>query len=182
MMNEKKLIPNVQRFNPSSWSHRIPLIIAGFIGLCIALYLSFYQMHFINKVWDPFFGNGTEKVLTSKFSEKFPIPDALLGAFGYLSDLILGSIGNINRWRSQPWIVLLLGVVAGLMALTGILLILAQFFFLRNFCTLCFTSAIISFIIAGIAGKEVLASIKFIQTKKQESGSFWKALFANKEV
>jgi uncharacterized membrane protein len=170
-MNEKKLIPNVQRFNPSSWPHRIPLIITGFIGLCIAMYLAFYQMHVVNKIWDPFFGDGTEKVLTSKFSQNFPIPDALLGAFGYLLDLILGSIGNIDRWRSQPRIVLLLGVIVGLMALTGILLILAQVFIIHTFCTLCLVSAIISFLIAAIARKEVLASIRFLQIEKQKAGS-----------
>lgn len=134
-------------------------------------------MHIVSNAWDPFFGDGTKQVLTSKLSKKFPIPDALLGAFGYLLDLILGISGRTDRWHSQPWIVLLLGVVVSLLSLTGFLLILAQFFFIHEFCTLCLASAIISFIIAALAGKEILASIRFVRKIKQQTGSFRKAIF-----
>jgi len=154
----------------------------SFAGFCIAMYLAFYQLHIVKNVWDPFFGKDTEKVLTSKLSRKFPIPDSLLGAFSYLCDLILQSIGKIDRWRSQSWIVLLLGVVVCLFALTSILLVLAQIFLIHALCTLCLTSAMISLIIAVLAKTEVLVTIKFLQIKKQKTGSFWKAIFEDGEV
>jgi uncharacterized membrane protein len=175
-MNKEPTIPYALNDNPSSWPQRIPLIIAGLVGFCIAMYLAFYQLHIASNVWDPFFRDGAEKVLTSKLSKKFPIPDASLGAFGYLCDLILGSIGKTDRWRSQPWIVLLLGIVVCLLALTSILLILAQFFLIHSFCTLCLVSATVSFIIVVLIRKEILATLKFLQMEKQKGVSLWKAV------
>lgn len=40
-----------------------------------------------------FFGNGSERVLNSFISKMLPVPDALLGAFGYVLDVVTGVIG-----------------------------------------------------------------------------------------
>lgn len=169
-------IPPSLNFNPSEWRHRLPLVIAAFVGLCIALYLSFYQMHIIGNVWDPFFGNGTKKVLTSDFSKMFPIPDALLGAIGYLCDIIFGSIGGENRWRTKPWTVLVFGIVVALLALTSIVLVIAQLIILKSACTLCLCSAIISISIVRPAMHEVFASIHYLKEVKHQHFSVWKAM------
>ena len=166
--------------NPSSWQRRLPPIIFSTFGFCIAMYLAFYQMHIVNSVWDPFSHDGAEKVLTSKLSQKFPIPDALLGALGYLLDLVLGTIGKTDRWRSQPIIVLLFGIVVSLLVLASILLTAAQIFFLHTTCTLCLASAMISVAIAILVKQEILMSIQFLHAVKKEKGSFYKALFGSK--
>jgi uncharacterized membrane protein len=83
-------IPPAWDYNPSTWPQRIPLVIVAFIGFCIALYLGLYQLKVVAHAWDPFFGNGTEKVLTSNVAKKFPVPDALLGAMAYLMDVVTG--------------------------------------------------------------------------------------------
>ena len=92
--------------NPSRWVERLPLIGLAGIGFVIASYLALYQFGVLDKVWDPFFGDGTRQVLTSKISRAFPVPDAALGALGYLLDAVTGAIGGRERWRTRPWIVL----------------------------------------------------------------------------
>jgi hypothetical protein len=49
-------------------------------------------------VWEPFFGEGSRKILTSWVSELMhPMPDAALGAFGYLVDAVTGAISGRRR-------------------------------------------------------------------------------------
>ena len=50
---------------------------------------------------------GSRTVLTSPVSRLPPIPDAALGALGYLVDAATGVIGRRDRWRTMPWIVLM---------------------------------------------------------------------------
>jgi hypothetical protein len=40
------------------------------------------------RVWEPFFGEGSRVILTSSVSRLLPVPDAALGAFGYLLDAV----------------------------------------------------------------------------------------------
>ena len=39
--------------------------VRGFVGSLISRYLAAYQRGYISTVWDPFFGEGTGRVLTS---------------------------------------------------------------------------------------------------------------------
>lgn len=176
------MIPPAWNYNPSTWQQRIPLIIIGFIGFCIAMYLAFYQMHIVNSVWDPFFGDGTEKVLTSKLSQKFPIPDALLGAFGYLTDIVSGVIGGVDRWKTKPWIVIIFGIAVGPLGLVSILLVISQPIIVGHWCTLCLCSAIISVIMISPAMDEFLASLQYLQRVKHKQLSVWKAFWGDKQI
>ena len=69
-MNAENIPPGWD-YNPSSWSQRIPLIIVALAGFLIALYLGLYQVEIFPTVWDPFFDNGSERVLNSFISEAF---------------------------------------------------------------------------------------------------------------
>jgi uncharacterized membrane protein len=146
------------------------------------MYLAFYQLHIVNSVWDPFFGNGTEKVLTSKLSQKFPIPDALLGAFGYLIDVVTGSVGNEGRWKTKPWIVIIFGIAVGPLGLVSILLVISQPIIVGYWCTLCLCSAVISVVMISPAMDELLASLQYLQRVKHKKLSVWKAFWGNKEI
>ena len=44
-------------------------------------------------VWDPFFPDGSLRILNSRISNILPIPDAALGAISYLVDAVTGAIG-----------------------------------------------------------------------------------------
>ncbi len=99
--------------NPSTWSQRLPIVALALLGFAIAAYLSLFQLGIISGVWEPFFGDGSRIILTSSVSTILPIPDAALGAAGYLLDAVTGLIGGRERWKTMPWIVIVFGVAVG---------------------------------------------------------------------
>lgn len=163
-------IPFSWSYNPSKWSRRQPLIILACIGFLFALYLGLYQLNAFNQVWEPFFGNGTNEVINSSVSRSLPIPDGLIGAFGYLLDILLGSIGNENRWQTKPWIVIFYSLVIFMMGLVSVLLIMLQPVLLHAWCTLCLASAAISITLISPVAEELLATLQFLKRKKRNEG------------
>ena len=178
---QENTLPNVPpgwNFNPSKRSERYPITAVAIGGLLIALYLGFYQLHFITQVWDPFFGSASsERILTSSITRKLPIPDALLGAFAYFLDILGSSIGSESRWKTQPWLVIFFGILVGMMGLGSLFLLIAQPVFFEAWCSLCLVSAIISIGIAGLAMGEVRATYQYLKRVKGRGFSvreaFW---------
>lgn len=161
----------------------MPLVIGASMGLLVALYLGAYQLNYISRVWDPFFGSiSSEAVVNSSVAKKLPIPDALLGAFAYLLDIIGGSIGDDNRWKSSPWHVVFFGFIVGLSGLTSLFLIIAQPVFLNAWCTLCLTSAAISILLVGPVMYEMFASLQYLQRVRRSGLSVWKAFWGDPEI
>lgn len=176
-------IPPGWSYNPSRWSERIPLVVVAVVGLGIALYLSAYQLRLIPRIWDPFFGSASsERILDSPFSSVLPIPDALLGAIGYLLDAVTGIIGSTKRWKTMPWIVILFGLAVGPLGITSLFLVVAQPVFFDAWCTLCLASALISTVMIGPAMDEVLASLQYMQRVKRSNFSTWKAFWGDPEI
>ena len=56
----------------------------------------------LDTVFEPFFGDGSRTVLSSRLSYLLPVPDATLGAASYLLDAVTGAIGGRRRWRAMP--------------------------------------------------------------------------------
>ncbi|MGE0827311.1 MAG: hypothetical protein AB7P18_34960 [Candidatus Binatia bacterium] len=81
MMKMGPQVPPGWSYNPSSWPQRWIMIALGFAGWLVSRYLAAFQLGYIDHAWDPFFGDGSRQVLTSKLSETWPISDAGLGAF-----------------------------------------------------------------------------------------------------
>ncbi len=160
-------IPPGSDVNPSEWSERLPLLIAALVGLAIALYLTAYQLGWIREVWEPFFGSGSRRILHSAVARMLPVPDASLGALGYCADVVLGSLGGTDRWRTTPTLVLLFGAVVAAMALGSIGLVVLQAFVYRTGCTLCLCSAAISIGIVPIAWREVRASLSALNSPQR---------------
>ena len=98
-------------YNPSDWIQRGPIIAMAFIGFFLSRYLAAYQLGHIPYPWDPFFGDGTRRVLDSEVSKAWPISDAGLGAVSYMLEALSGLMGGKNRWRTMPWMVLMFGVL-----------------------------------------------------------------------
>ncbi len=82
--------------NPSDWSQRLPIVALALVGFGIATYLALFQLNVFSTVWEPFFGRGSQIILTSRISNLLPIPDAALGAMGYLLDAVTGMIGGVK--------------------------------------------------------------------------------------
>lgn len=143
----------------SSWTHRAPLVALGLVGMAVAGYLSLYQLGLTSSVWDPIFGAGSEKVITSAVSRALPVPDAALGVVAYLADVLLASVGGRHRWETDPWLVVADGLVVLGLVLTGLALTVTQLFVFHAGCTLCLVSAAVSFTSGWLARAEVVAAI-----------------------
>jgi uncharacterized membrane protein len=135
------------------------------LGCAVSTYLALYQYHVIGSVWDPFFGGGSAKVLTSSLSRALPVRDGALGAAAYAVEAALELSGRTDRWRTQPRLVLLLGLVAAGLAVTGIGLVLSQPLLAHAFCTLCLLSAAISISVAVLVSGEVRAAWRTARDK-----------------
>ena len=145
-------------------SERIAVLVLAILGCAIACYLTAFQVGLVAAPWDPIFGaSSSERVLRSSLSRALPMPDASMGAIGYLVEIVLVAIGGADRWRVHPRIVLAYGVVVVGMALISLGLVIAQAFVLHAGCALCLTSALISFVNAGMARGEVGASLGVVR-------------------
>ncbi len=156
-------------YDPSSWRERIPILVLALVGFCIASYLTLYQFGVLQHVWEPFFGDGSERVLHSAISRLLPVPDAALGAVGYLADVVSGVIGGHGRWRTLPWVVIVFGVAVGPLGAVSITLVIIQPLLVHGGCTLCLTSALISVLMIGPAMDEMLASLQYLKHRRAGS-------------
>ena len=164
-------------YNPSAWSQRFPILGLALVGVGVAGYLTAFQLGIVATVWEPFFGDDSRRILTSGVSRVLPIPDAALGAIGYLADAVTGVIGGRDRWRSMPWIVILFGLAVGPLGATSILLVILQPVLFDGWCTLCLASAAISLAMIGPAFDEVLASLQHVRGVQRGGGSAWRAFW-----
>lgn len=175
-------IPPGWDYNPSTWQQRVPIIVIAMLGVVLATYLGLYQLRIFDTVWEPFFDDGSVRILNSKISHLLPIPDALLGAMGYLADAVTGVIGGTKRWKTMPWIVIIFGLAIGPLGVVSLMLVVLQPVLLNAWCTLCLISAVISVVMIGPAIDEMLASLQFIQRAKKKGYSLWKSFWGYKEV
>lgn len=171
-------IPPRWNINPSSWPQRLPIIALSFLGFLIALYLTLYQIGVFETVWEPFFGEGSRVILNSSISRILPVPDAALGALGYLLDAVTGLIGGRDRWKTMPWMVILFGLAVGPLGAISIMLVIFQPVLLDSWCTLCLASALISLAMIGPALDEVLASLQHMaRVARRRESSAWRAFW-----
>lgn len=175
-------VPPGWSYNPATWGQRLPIVALAIVGFGIATYLALFQLHVVSDVWDPFFGNGSRKILTSKTSKILPIPDAALGALGYLLDAVTGAVGGTRRWRTMPWIVIVFGMAVGPLGFISILLVVLQPVMYDAWCTLCLCSAAISVVMIGPAMDEMLASLQYMKRAKESGVSTWKAFWGYDSV
>lgn len=177
MPNDLQNIPPGWDYNPAAWGQRLPVIGLAMLGFLIAGYLALYQWRIVSWVWDPFFPEGSLKILNSRISHILPIPDAALGAIGYLVDAITGAIGGRARWRTMPWVVILFGVAVGPLGVVSVLLVVLQPMLFDAWCTLCLASAVISLVMIGPAMDEFLASLQHLKRISNEGIPFWRAFW-----
>jgi hypothetical protein len=171
-------VPAGWDYNPSSWNQRVPVIFLAWVGFFVARYMGAFQLGYIDTVWDPFFGDGTRKVLTSQVSHSFPVSDATLGAFSYLMDVLFGAAGGTHRWRTMPWVVIIFGILIIPLGVVSITLVILQPVSVGHWCTLCLTSAMISLIMIPFTIDEVLATLQMMKHEKKVRGtSYWKTFW-----
>ncbi len=167
-------IPPGWSYNPSAWSQRAPVIVLAFLSFLAARYMAAFQLGYISSAWDPFFGNGTEKVLTSRVSAAWPVSDAGLGSMTYMLEALMGLMGDTRRWRTMPWMVAGFGVVVVPLGIVSIALVIMQPVAVGAWCTLCLFTAAAMLLMIPLSLDEITAMVQFVRRKKREGHSVWR--------
>ncbi len=170
-------VPPGWEYNPSGWGQRIPIIFLAFVGLIISRYLAAFQLGHIGGAWDPFFGGGTERIITSYVSEAWPVADAGLGATTYALEIVTGAIGDRRRWRTMPWLVLLFGFMIVPLGGTSLFFIIIQPVWLGTWCTLCLIAAAAMLIQIPYSFDEILATLQFLRERRRKGHSLLRVFF-----
>lgn len=176
-MKAQEDIPPGWNYSPSSWSQRLPIIGLAFFGFFVARYLAAYQLGHIASVWDPFFGDGTERIITSSVSKAWPIPDAGLGAVSYLLEALSGMMGDRRRWRTMPWMVGMFGVLVIPLGGVSIFFIIIQPIMIGTWCTLCLATAAAMVIMLPYSFDEIVAMLQFLLQTKRQGKPLWKTFW-----
>jgi uncharacterized membrane protein len=177
MMTPGPDIPPGWSYNPSDWFQRGPIIAMAFVGFFLSRYLAAYQLGHIASPWDPWFGDGTRRVLDSDISKAWPISDAGLGAVSYLLEALSGLMGGRNRWRTMPWMVLMFGVLVVPLGVVSIVLVILQPVAVDAWCALCLITAAAMLIMISPAVDEVVAMSQFLLGVKREGQPFWRTFW-----
>lgn len=166
-------VPPGWDYTPSSWTNRIPIIILAFVGLFISRYLAAFQLGHIDAAWDPFFGDGTERIITSSVSEAWPVADAGLGATVYILEIITGLIGDKRRWRTMPWLVLIFGILIVPLGAVSVFFIIIQPIVIGTWCTLCLIGALAMLLQIPYSFDEILATLQFLKERRKQGKPLW---------
>lgn len=164
-------------YNPSDWYQRGPIIAMAFVGFFLSRYLAAYQLGHIPYPWDPFFGDGTRRVLDSDVSKAWPISDAGLGAVSYMLEALSGFMGGRNRWRTMPWMVGMFGVLVVPLGIVSIVLVILQPLAVGAWCALCLVTAAAMLIMIAPAVDEVVAMGQFLAGARREGKPFWRTFW-----
>ena len=169
-------------YNPSSWSQRSILIALGFAGLVISRYLAAYQLGYIDRVWDPFFGfgSGTRPVLDSDMSHMWPISDGGLGTVAYSFEFLMGFMGSRSRWRTMPWMVAMFGVLVIPLGLAHIALVMSQPVVVHHWSTFALLAAAVMLPMITLTVDEVVAMAQHVRQavrRGDRDGSAWKVFW-----
>jgi nucleoside-diphosphate-sugar epimerase/uncharacterized membrane protein len=169
--------PRGWRYNPSAWVQRVPLAALALLGLLISRYLTAYQLGHIDEVWDPFFADGTRRVITSDVSKAWPVPDAGVGTLSYVLEILATLIGDRRRWRTMPWMTLLFGLLIVPLGGVSIFFIIIQPVVIGAWCSLCLLQAAAMVAMIPYSLDEVLATVQFLLRSRRAGKPFWRSFF-----
>jgi hypothetical protein len=170
-------LPPGWSYNPSALGQRVPIAVLALLGFTMSGWLAAYQLGYVDEAWDPLFGDGTRRVLTSDISRWFPVSDAGLGAISYLLEAITCFVGGSRRWRTMPWIVLLFGLMIIPTGAVSIVLVVLQPIGVGSWCTLCLTTAAVMLLMVAPALDEVVATWQLLRRHRRRGDSWWTVLW-----
>ncbi|OZI73751.1 NAD-dependent epimerase/dehydratase family protein [Bordetella genomosp. 2] len=165
-------------YNPSAWTQRVPIIALALVGLYVSRYLAAYQMEQIGHVWEPFFAgspadprNGTEEIITSSVSRAWPVPDAAVGAYTYMLEILTGVVGSRARWRTMPWLVVIFGLMIAPLGIVSITFVIIQPIVIGTWSTLALVGAAAMLVQIPYSLDELLATCQFLQRRRKAGKS-----------
>lgn len=160
-------------YNPSSWIRRWLGIALALLGFFLSRYLAAHQLGYIPHAWDPFFGDGTDKVTGSALSKSFPISDAGFGAVAYILEVLIGFMGTRARWRTAPFIVVSFVLLVIPLGATSVLLVIMQPVVVGAWCGFCLINALALLISVPLAVHESIAVGQFLVLAHKQKKSAW---------
>lgn len=160
-------------YNPSSWPQRAVMIGLGFVGWMVSRMLATYQLGYVGSIWEPLFGDGSRRVLTSDVSRMLPLSDAGLGALAYTFEFLMGFMGGTSRWRTMPWMVTFFGILVIPLGLVHVVLVASQPIAVGQWCTLCLLAAAIMLPMIPLEVDEVIAMLQFLRRARAEGQGLW---------
>ncbi|HEX6212693.1 MAG TPA: vitamin K epoxide reductase family protein [Methylomirabilota bacterium] len=175
-------IPPGWTYNPSTWHQRAPMIALALVGWLVSRHLAAYQLGYIDAIWEPFFGDGTVRVLTSEMSRAWPISDAGLGAFAYTFELLMAWMGGKTRWRSMPWMVTFFFILVVPLGLVHIVLVVSQPVVVGEWCTLCLAAAAVMLVMIPLTVDEVVAMAQFLRARVRAGKPFWRTFWVGDTI
>ncbi|HEY9677735.1 MAG TPA: vitamin K epoxide reductase family protein [Drouetiella sp.] len=167
-------MPMQWTYNPSSWIRRWAGIALALVGFFISRYLAAHQLGYVSHAWDPFFGDGSDKVTGSAISRAFPISDAGFGSVAYVIEVMTGFMGDRARWRTAPWIVVLFAMVVLPLGVTSIILVITQPIFVGSWCGLCLCAAVALMTSVPLSVHEAIAVGQFLVAAKKQNKNMWR--------
>jgi hypothetical protein len=163
-------------YNPSRWGQRVPIAVLALVGFVVAGWLALFQTGVVPWVWEPFFGDGSRRILTSRISTILPVSDATLGALGYLVDAVFGLYGGTARWRDRPWVVIVFAIAVIPFGLVSLTLFVLQPTGFESWCSLCLVSVAVSLAMVPYAWDEFVASWYWMRGRMDAGVGAWAAL------
>jgi hypothetical protein len=143
------------------------------VGLFVSRYLAAFQLGHTGSVWDPLFGDGTERIITSSVSEAWAVSDSGLGAATYVLEILVGVIGDRRRWRTMPWLTLLFGLLIVPLGVVSIYFIIIQPIVIGTWCSLCLLAAAAMVLQIPYSLDEILATLQFLRERHRQGRPLW---------
>ena len=170
-------IPPGWAYTPSSWLQRLPIAVLAVAGLLISRYLTAYQLGHTDRAWDPFFNEGTMRIITSDVSRAWPIADAGLGTVAYMMELLMAVMGDKRRWRTMPWMVLGFFVLVVPLGGVSVFFIMIQPVVIGTWCTLCLVQALAMVVMIPYALDEFVAMGQFMLQSRRKGRPLWRTFW-----
>jgi hypothetical protein len=164
-------------YNPSSWPQRSIMIALAFAGFLVSRYLAAFQLGYTQTIWEPFFGEGTRRVLNSTMSHSWPVSDGGLGTFAYTFEFLMGWMGGPARWRTMPWMVTFFGILVIPLGFVHVFLVISQPVTVGTWCTPCLLAAAIMLPMIPLQVDEVIAMGQNLAAAKRGGTSLWTAFW-----
>jgi hypothetical protein len=136
-----------------------------------------YQLGYTDQIWEPFFGEGTRRVLNSEMNHMWPVSDAALRAFAYTFEFLMGWMGSPKRWRTMPWMVTFFGILVIPLGLVHIFLVISQPVVVSAWCTLCLLAATIMLPMIPLQVDEVIAMGQHMAQARRRGESLWEVFW-----
>lgn len=166
-------VPPGWSYNPSTWVQRLPIVALALASFFMARHMAAFQLGHLETAWDPIFGRGTARILTSEVSRAFPVSDAGLGAYTYMIEVLSGLMGDTRRWATMPWMVAMFGVAVVPLGIVSIVLVILQPVAVGAWCTLCLASAALMLVMAALSLDEIVAMVQFLRLGRRRGLSAW---------